>query len=412
MFDGIENMLKVAFSTTLEGVLLTDSNAKIIVANKAIENCLGYKIEELIGKDLHIFLPKPLHKIHRKHYLAYFKDPSYLAFENAREVEGLHKNGSKVALELRLNLFEYNGEKYAKAYISDISRRKEKEKQIQIEKTKLQEKVNDKTTELEGMVNRLSQTNNDLEVEVQQKVRARNKLRKSLLAERELSQLKTKFLSLASHEFRTPLSGILTSATLIDKFKTNNQSDITKHVGVIKTMVNHLNNILNDFMSLERLDTGDIHYKFSSFEFNKLMKEIINKTNSLLKTGQSINYSPCEICPNIYQDKKIVQIIISNILFNAIKYSPEYSPIDVTVTSSEYIKIIISDKGIGIPKIDQKNIFKRFFRASNVSHLQGTGIGLNIVKANIEGLGGMIQFRSKENEGTTFIVELPKNIAT
>ena len=408
MFDGIENILKVAFSTTLEGVLLTDSNAKIIVANKAIENCLGYKVEELLGKDLHIFLPKSLHKIHRKHYSAYFKDSNYLSFENAREVFGLHKNGSKVALELRLNLFEYKGEKYAKAYISDISKRKEKEKKIQIEKNKLQEKVKGKTKELEEMVRRLRQINSNLEIEIQQKINAKNKARKALLAERELSLLKTKFLSLASHEFRTPLSGILTSATLIDKYN-KDQNNITRHLNVIKTMVNHLSNILDDFMSLEKLDIGDIHYKFTSFRFNTLMKKIIKETNSLLKTGQSINYSPCKICPKIYQDKKIIKIIISNVLFNAIKYSPENSPIDVTVTDDEYLTIKISDKGIGIPKLDQKNIFKRFFRASNVSHLQGTGIGLNIVKSNIESLGGMIQFKSIEHEGTTFTLELPKN---
>ncbi len=411
MFEGIENMLKVAFSTTLEGVLLTDSNAKIIVANKAIENCLGYKMEYLIGKDLHIFLPKSLHEIHKKHYATYFKDPSYLAHENAREVYGIHKDGRKIALELRLNLFEFEGEKYAKAYISDISKRKKKEEQIHQEKLKLEDKVVDKTKELKKTVSQLRQTNKNLEIEIQRKIAAKNKARKALLIEREVSQLKTKFLSLASHEFRTPLSGILTSATLIGKYTTEGQDKIKKHLKTIKMMVNHLNNILDDFMSLERIETGDIHYKFSYFSFNKLMKEIIKKATLLLKEGQSINYSPCKSCPKIYQDKKIIQIIITNLLFNAIKYSPENTPIDITVISGKYVTIEISDKGLGIPQKDQKNVFKRFFRASNVSHLQGTGIGLNIVKANLEALGGTIFFRSKENEGTTFIVKLPKKVS-
>lgn len=411
MFYGIENILKTAFNTTLEGVILVDSNAKIVLANQAIEACLGYTPEEVIGKDLHLFLPESIHTIHRKHIKSYFKDPTYLSYENAREIEGVHKNSKLVPLELRLNLFEHDGEKYAKAHISDISRRKEKEYQINIEKIRLEDKVKENTLELQKVVKQLRQANTELENEVLQKIKAKDKARKALLAERELSQLKTKFLSLASHEFRTPLSGILTSTTLLSKYIPKDNKNSKKHITIIKTLVNHLSNILNDFMSLERIETGDIHYKFSSFGFNSLMGEIIRDTKTLLKSGQSINYVPCRICPEIYQDKKIIKIIVSNILFNAIKYSPENSPIDILVEDDDFVKIAISDKGIGIPEEEQKNIFKRFFRASNASHFQGTGIGLNIVKANVEGLGGTIHFISKENRGSTFIIRLPKNIA-
>jgi PAS domain S-box-containing protein len=411
MFDGISNILKVAFDSTLEGVILVDDSAKIIMANRAIETCLGYAIEEIIGKDVNIFLPKSLHQIHNKHISSYFKDPNYLSFNNAREINGLHKNGSAVALELRLNQFEFEGKKYAKAYISDISIRKEKEKHTQIEKMKLEEKVKDNTKELQKVVKQLRQTNHDLEIEIQKKVIAKDKARKALIAEREVSQLKTKFLSLASHEFRTPLSGILTSTALIDKYIPKENANITKHINVIKTMVNHLSNILDDFMSLERIETGDIHYKFSSFGFNELMKEIVVETKTLLKSGQTINYTPCKICPEIFQDKKIIRIILSNVLYNAIKYSPENSPIDIKVSDKDFLKITISDKGIGIPEAEQINIFKRFFRASNASHFQGTGIGLNIVKANIEGLGGTIHFKSEENKGSTFTIRLPKNVS-
>lgn len=112
----------------------------------------------------------------------------------------------------------------------------------------------------------------------------------------------------------------------------------------------------------------------------------------------------------MYQDKRIVHIIMSNIIFNAIKYSPEDSPIDIAIESGETITIKVVDQGIGIPHSEQKNIFSRFYRASNATHIQGTGIGLNIVKANLEGLGGTISFKSVENKGTTFVVKLPKNV--
>lgn len=411
MFDGIDKILKTSFSATLEGIIIVNSNAKVVLANKALETCLGYTPEEVIGKDLLLFIPESLHAVHKKHVASYMKNPSYLSFNNAREVQGLHKNGKQIPLELRINLFEFEGEKYVKAHIFDISLRKEKEEKIQKEKDILQQTVKENTQELQKFVEQLRKTNDDLEREIQQKIKAKDKARKALLAERELSQLKTKFLSLTSHEFRTPLSGILTSTTLLGKYIPKENKNATKHITIIRTLVNHLSNILDDFMSLEKIETGTIHYKFSSFGFNELMKTIIKETKTLLKTGQSINYIPCEVCPKVYQDKKIVQIIISNILYNAIKYSPENTPITIKVVDDDFVKITITDQGIGIPEAEQKNIFKRFYRATNASHFQGTGIGLNIVKSNVEGLGGTIHFKSKENVGSTFTIRLPKNIS-
>ncbi len=409
MFDGTENIYKIAFDTTLEGVIFTDDSAKIVAANRAVEHLLGYDIDELLGLDLHIFIPKNLHKKHKEHYRAYFKDPSYLSGGNHREVYGVCKDGKQIPLELRLNIFQFKGKKYAKALITDNTLRKEKEKKSQMVQMKLEEKVVDNTLQLKKLVSQLQKTNLDLEKQIQKKDEAEDRARKALMVERELSHLKTKFLSLASHEFRTPLSGILTSAILISKNLPQENVRVSKHVKTIKNMVNHLSNILDDFMSLEKLEAGDIHYKFSSFEFNKLMDEIIRESNSLLKTGQHIEYTPCHKCPEIYQDRKIVKIILNNLLYNAIKYSPENSKISITVKTDEYVNITISDQGIGIPEADQPNIFERFFRASNATHLQGTGIGLNIVKANVEGLGGSISFVSKEHIGTSFFVKLPKN---
>lgn len=411
MFDGNSIIAQVAFDTTLEGMIITDSDAKIVMTNQAIERIFGYKADELVGKDLHSIVPKSLKKIHLEHYKSYFKNTSYLSFDNSREISGFHKNGKKLILEFKLSQFEYNNKMYAQAIITDISKRKTKEEEISQSKLLLENKVQDYTQELEKVVKQLRQTNQDLEIEIKKKVVAKQKARRALIAERELGQLKTKFLSLASHEFRTPLSGILTSATLIGKYIPKEKEKVTKHLNTIKTMVNHLTNILDDFLSLDIIESGQVHYKFSKFGFNKLLEVIIKETSSLLKKGQHINYVPCTICPKLYQDKRILHIIMTNIIFNAIKYSPEDSPIDIAVESGKMITITVSDKGIGIPKSEQKNIFSRFYRASNATHLQGTGIGLNIVKANVEGLGGKITFKSIENEGTTFTVKLPKSVA-
>jgi signal transduction histidine kinase len=162
-------------------------------------------------------------------------------------------------------------------------------------------------------------------------------------------------------------------------------------------MVNHLGTILDDFLTLDRIETGEIKYKFTKFDFNELVKYIIKECKPLLKKGQKINYKPCKECATLYQDRKIIHIILTNIIFNAIKYSPENSKIDISIKSDDYlITIVVKDQGIGIPKEEQKNIFSKFFRASNAAHFQGTGIGLNIVQASVIGLGGTVDFNSKE----------------
>ncbi len=411
MFYGKKNIIAVSFDTTLEGVILIDTTTEIIAVNDAIESCLGYSPEEIIHRKVNFLIPKHKRNIHQKHLRNFFNKASCLSFDNSREVIGLHKDGRIIPFEFRLNQFEHEGKKYAKALIIDISERKEKELKIKKAKMKLEKEVHKKNKELESLVSQLKLSNINLEKEINKKITAQNKARKALIVERELNQLKTKFLSMASHEFRTPLSGILTSATLINKHTKVGQANIIKHTDVIKSMVKHLSNILEDFLSLDKLERGEIKYKFTDFNLNDLIENIITEISPLLRKGQVINYRTCKGCINMKQDKKIIHIIFINILYNAIKYSPENSPIDLVVTDGDIVTISIIDKGIGIPKSDQKNIFKKFYRASNTKHIQGTGIGLNIVKSNILGLGGDIYFTSKENSGTNFIIKLPKSVA-
>ena len=238
---------------------------------------------------------------------------------------------------------------------------------------------------------------------------AENKIKESLRKERELNDLKTKFLSLVSHEFKTPLSGILTSTTLIGKYtQTEQQEKREKHLKTIKNKVKYLNNILDDFLSVERLETGKVNYKFSSFPLSKVTNEVIYDANMLLKDGQKISY-PKNIDEIILDfDEKILELILTNLINNAIKYSPENTTISIEAfTQENMLSIIVKDQGIGIPEKEQKYIFKRYFRAENALLNQGTGIGLNIIQSHLENLGGNIIFTSKENEGSTFTVTLP-----
>ena len=288
------------------------------------------------------------------------------------------------------------------AMVIDISLRKEQERQMK--------ELND---ELEYMVHKrtkdLKQTIKQLETEIERRKEAENRMKESLKKERELNDLKTKFLSLVSHEFKTPLSGILTSSNLIGKYvKEEQQEKREKHIKTITSKVKYLNNILDDFLSVERLETGKVNYKITQFPLSKVINEVVYNANMLLKEGQIINYPEGIDDIEINFDEKVLELVLTNLVNNAIKYSPEETSIDILVLpKGKNIIIKISDEGIGIPKKEQKFIFKRYFRAENALLNQGTGIGLNIAKSHLENLGGDITFESEEDKGSTFAIEIP-----
>lgn len=294
------------------------------------------------------------------------------------ETEQIRKNGTSYPVEVHLQLSKRGDKDVFIAIILDITERKNYT-------SKLESKVEERTKQLQI----------------------------ALIKEKELNELKTRFLSLVSHEFKTPLSGILTSSQLLSKYKLEEQQEKRdKHIKTITDKVYYLNNILNDFLSIEKLETGKVIYKFSDFKLSKILNEVVYNSNMLLKEGQKIKYPENIDDLSLYQDEKTIQLILSNLLHNAIKYSPEDSVIDIQIKQDEkFTTATIKDNGIGIPKADQKNIFERYFRAQNVINTQGTGIGLNIAKDHLENLGGSISFISKENEGTTFTVIIP-NIVT
>ena len=235
------------------------------------------------------------------------------------------------------------------------------------------------------------------------------RLREALLKEKELNELKTKFLSLVSHEFKTPLSGILSSTNLLGKYTQKKQQDKReKHIKTIKSKVKYLDNILTDFLSVERLESGKVKYKFNNFPLSKVINEVVYDANMMLKDGQKISYPTNIDDINLEFDEKILELILTNLINNAIKYSSENQTIDIIVEVEEKNLLIqIKDEGIGIPANEQKHMFNRYFRAENALLNQGTGIGLNIVKTHLENLGGNITFISQENIGSSFTITIP-----
>lgn len=236
-----------------------------------------------------------------------------------------------------------------------------------------------------------------------------NELAKSLKVEQELNVLKSRFISMASHEFRTPLSAILSSAILIGKQnEVGKEERRIKHVDRIRTHVKHLVVILNDFLSLSKLEEGKIEAKPQDFELIQFCKNVVDEMEATKKDGQTIQlkHTPLEIKTSL--DPKLLAHILTNLLSNALKYSKEGQEVVLELEeTSKTITFKIRDKGLGIPESEQKNLFERFFRAENVTNIQGTGLGLHIVKQYTELMEGSVSFTSKTGKGSTFTIELP-----
>nr|WP_313809706.1 PAS domain S-box protein [Allomuricauda sp.] len=370
--DEERNHWNKIFEESVNEIYILDAKTlHFMRANQGAQNNLGYSLKEL--QKLTPLDLKP------EYDEASFKDllsPLYTGKEEKISFETIHlrKDGSTYPIEVHFQLSSIGNKRVIISIILDITDRKDYME-------KLERTVAERTKQL----------------------------RQALEKEKELNELKTRFLSLVSHEFKTPLSSILTSTTLLSKYtEGEQQSKRDKHISTIRNKIKYLDNILNDFLSIERLESGKVKYKLEEFPLSKIVNQVIYDANLLLKSGQTINY-PEDIDDLVITfDEKIFELILSNLVHNAIKYSPENTEIDIQVTENKReLEFKVCDKGIGIPKEEQKFIFNRYFRANNALLNQGTGIGLNIVKQHLENLGGNISFVSEENKGTTFTVEIP-----
>ncbi len=404
-----QDIFNVLFEAIIEGVIIVDNNHKIVEVNTMAATMFGYTKDELINKPINILVPEESRPIHDKESKKFIENKESRQMGKGKDLFGVRKDGTIFPVEIGLNFFKIYDRNYVMSMIIDITERKAKEQKIRELNESLERKVRARTKALRLTTDDLKHTNFELAKEIEKRTQVEKELKIALVNEREHNTLKTRFLSLVSHEFKTPLSGILTSTMLLGKYKlSEEQEKREKHIKTISDKVRYLTNILNDFLSLEKLETGKIRYKPSTFKLSKVVNEVVYNANMLLKEGQQINYPEDIDAYSLYQDEKIVELILSNLIHNAIKYSPKNTAIDINITQNKGMTtFVVKDHGIGIPKGEQKNIFNRYFRAENVLSTQGTGIGLNIAKHHIENLGGRISFKSKEHIGTTFTFSIP-----
>ena len=393
------------------GILVANAKAEIILLNNFLLSQFGYQNQdELIGKKIETLIPNRYHPKHVHHRDQYIENPRPRPMGLGKDLFAVKKDGSEFPVEISLSNYVMGEESFTIAFVSDITKRKEFENAIQQQQEQLaatNSKIEELNNELEDKVEvrtkQLQDTLQQLEV-------SKDELTKALSKEKELSDLKSRFVSMASHEFRTPLSTILSSASLVAKYvEADEQEKRNKHIHRIKSSVNNLTNLLNEFLSIGKIEDGKITANNLHFNIKEMITSLCSEMESLTRNNQQIVYTHTgdEI---IFSDPALLRNVVTNLLSNAIKFSAEGGMIEVnTNILHDRIILTVNDNGMGISKEDQEHLFERFFRGTNVTNIQGTGLGLHIVAKYIEIMDGKIEFKSELEKGTKFIITLNRN---
>ncbi len=380
-------LIAVAFDTTLleigrgdlfrdllksapDAMVIVNEAGKIVLANAQAQVLFGYSDDELIEQPIELLVPHQYHAGHSRSRRRYFDHPHVRPIDSGLPLYGLHKDGHEFPVEISLSPLRTEVGLLVSSTIRDITKR--------------------------------IQTETDL--------------RNSLEKERELNELKTHFVTMVSHEFRTPLSGIHASAELLQHYSdrmTKERAD--QHLAQIQTGVHQLTTMLDQILTLSKAQSVGLDFKPMQIHLGDFCQDI----------ATSIQFNPDHpdqprimlattdaLCQQVYADPKLLGQAITNLLTNAIKYSPDGGDIHFSVVCTEgEITFAVTDEGIGIPEADQKLLFEVFRRGSNVAAFPGTGLGLAIVREALRAHHGTAAFESQLDQGSTFTLSIPLVLA-
>lgn len=406
------HQFEALFNFATIGIVVTNNEGKIVNFNKYAETQFGYTRQEILGYTVDKLLPTSAHARHIKYREEYYDHPEPRIMGHGRDLFAQRKNGETFPVEVSLSHYLINNETFVIAFVIDITVRKNHELNALAQ-----------TRELEQVTAEVKSMNADLEKKVEDRTkmlrealteleRSKEELNLAFETEKELSELKSRFVTMASHEFRTPLSTILSSAYLLDKYnELCMDSKIAKHVHRIKGAVGGMKNILEDFLSLGKLDEGLVKTNAEVLDaqgLDDMLKDFIQEMEGLLETGQVVELIN-SVDRDIYIDKYLLKNILINLISNALKFTDKTGLIKLkTFFNDNTFMIVVEDNGIGISEEDQQHLFERFFRAKNAGNIQGTGLGLHIVAKYLELMNGSITIKSKLNEGTIITIAVPQ----
>jgi PAS domain S-box-containing protein len=387
--------LDALFLFATEGILVVNEKGEIVRINPSAEKLFGYGKDELKGQKIEVLVPSRLSERHKNHREKYSGTPHARSMGAGFDLHGVKKDGTEFPVEVSLSPYTSPEGKFVIGFVVDITVRKQAEEKLKNYSEELARQVKNRTLILEEAIDELEKTKKDLH----------NALEK----ERELSELKSRFVSMASHEFRTPLTTILSSLSLVSKYgETGDRENQSRHITKIKSSINSLTDILNDFLSVSKLEEGRVEYMPEEMNLKSFTADIITEMRPVVRAAQHLLFS-FEGNEIVSLDPKILRHILFNLISNAIKFSPGGGNVEVSISVGDRaVRISVKDSGIGIPEEDQRHLFERFFRGHNATHIQGTGLGLNIVARYVEFMNGTLAFESAENKGTTFTLTIPQ----
>lgn len=410
----VASRLNAIIQTAVDGIITISDRGIIESVNPATCKLFGYDVPEMLGQNIAMLMPMPHSHAHDGYLHNYLTTGQKKIIGIGREVLGKKKDGTTFPFWLAVSEVEIGGKRLFTGIVHDMTEQKRAEEELLILNQELEGRIAERTERLSDVVNRLLATNQQLYHEIQERKAAEQsllllqvELQQALKKEQDLGLLKTRFVSMASHEFRTPLSTILSSASLMNQYTQTEQQDKRhRHFLKIKNSVEMLTMLLNDFLSISRLEEGKVELCLEEINFHAFCQEVIDEMNNLLKKGQHILTKHQNDGLVVQMDKKLLKLILINLISNASKYSDDDEVIICeTKLDGQFFTINIIDKGMGIPEEDQKHMFDRFFRASNAMNIKGTGLGLHIVKRYAEMMNGELSFESELSKGSTFTVK-------
>lgn len=400
-----EQWLATTLKSIGDAVITTDSQGLVTFMNPVAEALTRWKQEEVLGNELN----QVFHAINEKTREA-IENPIKLALEAGVTV-GLNnhtlliaKDGSEIPIDDSAAPIKNEDGNILGAVLvfHDVTEQQRIKALLEKTNEELEVRVAESITQLK-------ERNEQLRQEIARRRRLENELRFALEKERELNELKSRIIATVSHEYRTPLTTILSSADILEHYDSRLTTEKKKnHFQRIQSSIKYLTKLVEDMLFVHQAEIGNLEFNPAPLDVERVARELVNEFQENSTDQHSIYFECQGLCTNVFLDEKLLQLILRNLLSNAIKYSPKTSLIQLKLSCEpNRIVLRVSDQGIGIPTGEKSLLFNPFFRGSNIGVTPGVGLGLVIIKECVDLHGGEILVESEVGKGTTFTVTLP-----